>query len=57
VWQDTSVSLRGLTDAAFREQMTGRPLHVTEGALPLGLLLAEFPVALATTGWNRRRDD
>jgi (1->4)-alpha-D-glucan 1-alpha-D-glucosylmutase len=57
VWQDTSVSLRGLTDAAFRELMTGRPLHVTDGALPLGSLLAEFPVALATTGWNRRRDD
>jgi (1->4)-alpha-D-glucan 1-alpha-D-glucosylmutase len=49
VWQDTAVSLCGVPEAPLVEIMTGQPLQPVNGVLPMGTLLAEFPVALATT--------
>jgi (1->4)-alpha-D-glucan 1-alpha-D-glucosylmutase len=50
VWQDTAVLLAGVPHVPLRELMTGQPAPSTNGALALGTLLAEFPVALAASG-------
>ena len=50
VWQDTAVLLAGVPDVPLRELMTGQLAPSTNGALALGTLLAEFPVALAASG-------
>lgn len=49
VWQDTRVSVEGLPEAPLRDLMTGRAVRRDGDELPLGVLLGEFPLALATS--------